>query len=62
MSGLGVFVLATAKQQVERVIPAAREKLAEFVPALKPEASTQREVSGSDIGPVPPPSTRNSGA
>lgn len=45
--------LATAEQQVERVIPGAREKIAEFVPALQRQESNLREVSGSDMAPVP---------
>lgn len=47
-----------ALEQVEQVVPGVREKLGEFVPALKPggheRAATQpqRDVSGTDIGPV----------
>lgn len=37
--------------QVEQAAPGAREKLGEFVPALKPEPPP-RDVSGTDIGPV----------
>jgi hypothetical protein len=40
-----------ALEQVENAIPGAREKLAELAPALKP-APPQRDVSGSDLGPV----------
>ncbi len=38
--------------QVEQVVPGAREALGAVVPALKPEAPP-RDVSGTDIGPVP---------
>jgi hypothetical protein len=44
--------------QVEQAVPGVREKLGEFVPALKPggheRAATQplRDVSGTDVGPV----------
>lgn len=47
-----------AMEQVEQVVPGAREKLAEFVPGLKPggyesaAAQLQRDVSGTDVGPV----------
>jgi hypothetical protein len=37
--------------QVEQVIPGARERLGEWVPALEPELPP-RDVSGADIGPV----------
>ncbi len=37
--------------QVENTIPGARDKLAEIMPALKPEPAP-RDVSGTDIGPV----------
>lgn len=40
-----------AIEQVERIAPGAREKLGEFVPALKPEPPP-RDVSGTDVGPV----------
>lgn len=38
--------------QVEQVVPGARETLGDLMPALKPEAPP-RDVSGTDIGPVP---------
>lgn len=38
-------------EQVEQAAPGAREKIGEFVPALKPEPPP-RDVSGTDIGPV----------
>ena len=38
--------------QVEKAVPGAREALGDLVPALKPEPP-QRDVSGTDIGPVP---------
>lgn len=45
-----------ALEQVEAIVPGARDKLAEFVPALKSESVTkiqpQRDVSGVDLGPV----------
>lgn len=47
-----------AMEQVEQVVPGAREKLGEFVPGLKPggyesaAAQLQRDVSGTDVGPV----------
>lgn len=37
--------------QVEQVVPGAREKLGEFLPALKP-GEPPRDVSGTDLGPV----------
>ena len=40
-----------AIEQLERVAPGAREKLGDFVPALKPEPPS-RDVSGTDVGPV----------
>jgi hypothetical protein len=39
-------------EQVEAVVPGTRDKLGEFVPALKQEKQPQRDVSGTDIGPV----------
>ena len=39
-------------QQVEQIVPGAREKLGEMVPSLKPETQPQRDVSGSDLGPA----------
>jgi len=41
-----------ALAQVEQVAPGARETLGQFVPALIPEAQPQRDVSGTDLGPV----------
>lgn len=41
-----------ALAQVEQVVPGARETLGQFVPALKPEAKSQRDVSGTDLAPV----------
>jgi hypothetical protein len=38
--------------QVEAIVPGAREKLGEYVPAIKPPAAPQRDVSGLDLGPV----------
>lgn len=40
-----------AIEQVEQAVPGTREKLGEFVPALKP-VPLRRDVSGSDLGPV----------
>ena len=37
--------------QVDVIVPGVREKLGEFVPALKAE-QPQRDVSGPDVGPV----------
>lgn len=37
--------------QAEHVVPGAREKLGDLVPGFKP-AAPQRDVSGSDLGPV----------
>ena len=37
--------------QVDVIVPGVREKLGEFVPALKAE-QPQRDVSGTDVGPV----------
>jgi len=43
-------------ERVEAIVPGAREKLGEFVPALKGESvqqsQPQRDVSGTDLGPV----------
>lgn len=44
--------LATVERQVERVMPGAREKVAEYVPILKAEDRPQRDVSGTDFAPV----------
>jgi len=48
--------LATVEQQVEQVVPGAREKVAaglsELAPILKSEDRPQRDVSGTDIAPV----------
>lgn len=41
-----------ALAQVEQVVPGARETLGQFVPALKPVTQPQRDVSGTDLGPV----------
>jgi hypothetical protein len=41
-----------ALSQVEQVVPGARETLGQIVPALKPEAKPQRDVSGTDLAPV----------
>lgn len=46
-----------AIEQVEQALPGAREKLGEFVPALKPVPTLKpepmrRDVSGTDLGPV----------
>jgi hypothetical protein len=41
-----------AIEKVEGVVPGTREKLGALVPALKPETQPQRDVSGTDIGPV----------
>jgi hypothetical protein len=41
-----------AIEKVEGVVPGTREKLGELVPSLKPETQPQRDVSGTDIGPV----------
>lgn len=40
-----------ALEQVEQAMPGVREKLGEFVPALKP-SQPQRDVSGTDMSPV----------
>lgn len=41
-----------AVEQTEQAVPDVREKLGEWVPALKP-ATPRRDVSGTDLGPVP---------
>lgn len=41
-----------ALEQVEQAVPGAHEKLGELVPALKPTAPPQRDVSGADLGSV----------
>ena len=38
-------------KQVEVIVPGAREKIGELVPALKAE-QPRRDVSGTDVGPV----------
>lgn len=40
-----------ALEQIEQVVPGARAKLGEFVPALKP-SQPRRDVSGTDLGPL----------
>jgi hypothetical protein len=49
--------LATVERQVEQVVPGAREKvvsgLGELVPILKLEDRPRRDVSGTDLAPVP---------
>ena len=40
-----------AIERVEQAVPGVREKLGEFVPALKP-SQPRRDVSGTDVGPV----------
>lgn len=40
-----------AMEQAEKAVPGAREKLGEFVPAIKP-SQPRRDVSGTDLGPV----------
>jgi hypothetical protein len=40
-----------AVEQVDVIVPSMREKLGEFVPALKAEQA-RRDVSGTDVGPV----------
>jgi hypothetical protein len=49
-----------AVEQVDVIVPSMREKLGEFVPALKAEQA-RRDVSGTDVGPVAryPGLTRN---
>lgn len=39
--------------KVEQSVPGAREKVAEYVSILKPEDRLLREVSGTDLAPVP---------
>lgn len=53
LPGAARDTLATVEQQVERVAPGARDMVAEWVPVLKPQAPSLREVSGTDIAPVP---------
>lgn len=50
--GAALEALATVEQQVEQVVPGAREKIAEIVPILKPEDRPRRDVSGTDFAPV----------
>ncbi|MFA7270435.1 MAG: hypothetical protein WC073_13940 [Sterolibacterium sp.] len=38
--------------QATEMVPGVREKLGELVPDLKPETQPQRDVTGTDIGPV----------
>lgn len=45
--------LATMREQAERMAPGVGEQVGKWVPALKGVEDTWREVSGSDIGPVP---------
>lgn len=44
--------LATVEQQVEQVVPGAREKVSEYVPILRSEDRPRRDVSGTDFAPV----------
>lgn len=53
LPGVAQETLTTVEQQVERVAPGAREKVAEWLPALKPSAPALREVTGTDLAPVP---------
>ncbi|MCL5059806.1 MAG: hypothetical protein M1449_04410 [Candidatus Thermoplasmatota archaeon] len=39
-------------EQAEQAVPGAREKLGELIPALKSTTQPQRDVSGTDPGPV----------
>ena len=41
-----------AVEQAEQAVPGAREKLGEILPTFK-TTSPQRDVSGTDLGPVP---------
>jgi hypothetical protein len=49
--GVAPEVVHGVMEQVEQVVPGAREKLGGFVPALKP-SQPRRDVSGTDLGPV----------
>ncbi len=42
-----------ALDQVEQVVPGAREKLGDIVPALRSGERPRRDVSGTDLAPVP---------
>lgn len=41
-----------AMAQFEEIVPGVRANLGKLVPALKPETGPQRDVSGTDLGPV----------
>ncbi len=52
MMGAAPEAAQRALGQVEQVLPGTGEKLGAIVPALKPETQPQRDVSGTDLGPV----------
>jgi hypothetical protein len=52
VQGWSAGALEQVERQIEQVMPGAREKLGEFVPALKQEALPTRDVSGTDVAPV----------
>ena len=54
-SALGDKAPAVARgalEQVEQVVPGARDKLAQLAPGLVPERPPRRDVSGTDLAPV----------
>lgn len=52
MMGAAPEAAQRALGQVEQMLPGTGEKLGALVPALKPETQPQRDVSGTDLGPV----------
>ncbi len=50
--GAAPAVVRGALQQVEQAVPGALGALGGIVPALKPATQPQRDVSGTDLGPV----------
>ena len=52
MMGAAPEAAQRALGQVEQILPGTSEKLGAIMPALKPETQPQRDVSGTQLGPV----------
>lgn len=52
-SGPAREMLAQAEQMAPTVVAPLRSQLGEYLPGLQAEAARPRDVSGSDLGPVP---------
>jgi hypothetical protein len=52
-SGPAQMVLAQAERVVPGVVQPLREQLGEYLPGMQAKAVPPRDVSGSDLGPVP---------